>query len=87
MDDFNQPQTITQTLTVQIEEAPPEIIGEPDMPIEPMPEPETFLQKVWRFVRGLLGLDSGRRTPGDVMPPGMPGGEVFPGDAQPMPMP
>ncbi|HQA66866.1 MAG TPA: hypothetical protein PK801_00975 [Aggregatilineales bacterium] len=85
VDDFNQPQTITQTLTVQIEEAPPEIIGEPDMPIEPMPEPETFLQKVWRFVRGLLGLDSSRNTSGGNM---MPGGEVFPGgNAMPVPMP
>ncbi len=88
-DDFNQPQTITQSLEVQIEEAPPEMIGGPDgegMPVEPpVLEPETVGQKVWRFVRGLLGLDSSRRTPGDVMPPGMPGGEVFPGDVQPMP--
>lgn len=94
-DDFNQPQTITQTLDVQIEEAPPEIIGGPGgegMPVEPpMPEPETFGQKVWRFVLGLIGLDSSRRTPGgNMMPEGemFPGGEMPPnGDIAPMPMP
>jgi uncharacterized repeat protein (TIGR01451 family) len=64
-DDFNQPQVLTRTLEVEVLEAP---IIEPDtgnggMP-EPMPETqETFLQKVWRFIRGLLGLDSGVQTP------------------------
>ncbi len=83
-DDFNQPQVIIRTLTVDVQEAPvfepgP---GEGGMPYEPMPAPpETLLQKVWRFIRGLLGLDSAPPTgaPRDFeqMPPGeefMPGG-------------
>lgn len=64
-DDFNQPQVLTRTLEIEVLEAP---VFEPDtgnggMP-EPMPETqETFLQKVWRFIRGLLGLESGVQTP------------------------
>lgn len=66
-DDFNQPRFITQTL--QIEVLPAMDMG-PDGTITPgengspvidgvVPQPETFIQKVWRFVKGLLGLDSG----------------------------
>jgi len=65
--DFNQPQVITKTLTVEIQDQP---IIEP--PIDggqnsgtgiPLPVQETFLQKLWRFVLGLFGLDSGVSTP------------------------
>jgi hypothetical protein len=63
--DFNQPQVITKTISVDVIEQP---IIEP--PInngtnggEVIPEkPETFLQKIWRFVLGLIGLDSGTTT-------------------------
>jgi hypothetical protein len=66
-DDFNQPQVITQTVTINVIDAP--IIEEPEMPFpdEPFPEaeaePETFGQKVWRFILGLLGLSSGQPQP------------------------
>jgi hypothetical protein len=86
-DDFNQPQKYTQSLTVDVLEA--EIV-------EPFPEgvpgegegipipaaPETFWQKMTRFFRGLIGLDSGQTSPeipGEMpveMPP--PEGEVVP---------
>jgi hypothetical protein len=69
-DDFNQPRTITRKLEIEVMEGmmeepmiDPSIeggggggFGEGGMPI--MTEPETPLQKVWRFVLGLLGLDS-----------------------------
>ncbi|MFZ1400829.1 MAG: IPT/TIG domain-containing protein, partial [Candidatus Promineifilaceae bacterium] len=66
-DDFNQPQVLTQTLTINVVES-----FFPEEPIEPFPdenipevvvEPETFGQKVWRFVLGLLGLSSGVPQP------------------------
>jgi hypothetical protein len=65
VDDFNQAQIITKTIPIEVQEMP---IFEPPpggMPgsdgfEEPMPMPEeTFWDKVWRFVKGLLGLDSG----------------------------
>jgi len=63
-DDFNQPRTITQTLTVDVLDAPvfepgTEGPGGGEAPIEPIPQaPETFWQKVGRFFKGLVGLDS-----------------------------
>jgi hypothetical protein len=66
-DDFNQPQVLTKTLTINVMDAP--IFEEPTdgFPEEPFPEvvaePETFGQKVWRFVLGLLGLSSGVPQP------------------------
>jgi hypothetical protein len=61
-DDFNQARTVTQILTLDVT----------DMMIEPTPDlsapgggfevsnaPESFWQKVWRFILGLFGLDSG----------------------------
>jgi hypothetical protein len=65
MDDFNQPRTITKTLTVQVEEnlEPPLEPGGPGEGEIPPAPPETFWQKVWRFILGLFGLDSGSNTP------------------------
>ena len=91
-DDFNQAQIITRTLTVDVQEM---IIEEPipgeGMPGEmPIPVEESFAQKVWRFIKGLIGLDSSVPTPGPgEMPPGeMPPGEIPPGEAPPVkPMP
>lgn len=64
--DFNQPEVITQTLTVEVMEQPvikPPVDGNQDNGGEVLPpEPETFLHKVWRFVLGLIGLDSGLTT-------------------------
>jgi hypothetical protein len=64
--DFNQPEVITQTLTVEVIDQPiiePPIDGNPDGgPVIPPQEPETFLHKVWRFILGLIGLDSGLNT-------------------------
>ena len=60
-DDFNQVRTISKTLTVDVS----------DMSMQPTPDmsmqgggssnstqPESFWQKVWRFILGLFGLDS-----------------------------
>ncbi|MCB9007909.1 MAG: IPT/TIG domain-containing protein [Ardenticatenaceae bacterium] len=66
-DDFNQPQVLTKTLTINVIDAPifeEPIDGFPEEPLpESVPEPETFGQKVWRFVLGLLGLSSGLPQP------------------------
>lgn len=84
-DDFNQPRTITRHLEIEVMEGM----------IEPTPDPslggggggeggpilteESTLQKVWRFVLGLFGLDSA--PPSD----GNPG--ISPGIEEPGPMP
>jgi hypothetical protein len=54
LDDFNRPQTVSQTLTV-------EVAGSPEpVPQESAPSPEGggFWEKILRFLRGLLGLGS-----------------------------
>ncbi len=60
-DDFNQVQVITQTLEMEIMEGmegPDGPMG-PDGPGEPpVEEPETFWDKVGRFIKALLGLGS-----------------------------
>ncbi len=73
LDDFNEPKVITQTLTVDVLEAPEPSEGEGEggggAVFEPA-APETFWQKVLRFFRGLLGLDSGLPEPAvPVIPP------------------
>ena len=83
-DDFNQPRTLTRTLQVEVMEA---MIEEPivDPSMEgggsPVPSNETTLQKIWRFILGLLGLDSAPPPGGEeIMPPvEEPGIEVPPG--------
>jgi hypothetical protein len=70
-DDFNQTQVITETLTIEVMEAP--IFEEEAGPgvFEPPPlEPETLGQRIWRFIRGLLGLSSGRSQPPESQFPG-----------------
>ncbi len=71
-DDFNQVRTITQELEVEVMDGPPvDLMGQvgPDgmpLPEMPMQEPETFWQKLLRFVKGLIGL--GSDAPEPVMP-------------------
>lgn len=64
-DDFNQVRTVEQTLSVIVEPMPvyeePTDMGE--MPVDDFSQPETFVQKVWRFIKGLLGLGSGTTSP------------------------
>jgi hypothetical protein len=66
-DDFNQPQQITRVIPVFVEEAPvfEPFPGEESgfFPEPTPPQVETFWQKVVRFLRGLIGLDSGQQTP------------------------
>lgn len=92
-DDFNQPRTITQTLTVEVMEMPTPEVPTDGFPIEPPPPvEETFWQKVLRFLRGLIGLDSAEPTPAPVMPgeeippEGVPGKPV-PVPVEPLPRP
>ena len=85
-DDFNQPRTITQTLSLVVEEAPEMDPFEDGMfPPEMPQQPETFLQKVVRFIKGLLGLDSAVPEP-EIWPEMMPG-EIYPEDAPPIKRP
>ncbi len=61
-DDFNQPRTISQTLVVEVMDMPtPEPFPPDGFPTDgelpPGPE-ETTWQKIWRFIKGLLGLGS-----------------------------
>lgn len=62
-DDFNQTQTLTNTLALEVAGSPEgpggpgsPIPGEPDVPAEEAPE--TLLQKIGRAIRGFLGLGS-----------------------------
>lgn len=87
-DDFNQPRTITQTLTVEVMEMPAPEFPTDGFPVEPPPPAEeTFWQKVLRFLRGLIGLDSAEPTPMPNNP--LPGNEFPPEEmpGQPMPVP
>lgn len=88
-DDFNQAQIITRTLTAQVQE-PPAVnpgMGNGEAPVAPVVQPETFFEKVWRALRGLLGLDSARSTPGETTPAkGQPNPETQPG-VKPVPIP
>ncbi len=83
-DDFNQARTITQKLPVEVQEMPapsPEELGMMNG-AESLPEAsETFWQKVVRFFKGLIGLDSAPEAspseplpveplPGNLLPPG-----------------
>ncbi|KPL83732.1 hypothetical protein SE15_00185 [Thermanaerothrix daxensis] len=82
-DDFNQPRTITQSLPIEVMEAPvmetPMFPGEGGLPAEPS-APETFWDIVWRFIKGLLGLGSGRPQPTPMVP-------EMPPEEMPVPLP
>ncbi len=85
-DDFNQARTIQRTLKITVEEAFIEPTPDPSMPDNgtdggfPIESDETFLQKTWRFVLGLFGLDS-------APPPSVPEFEIpaeeFPSPGKP----
>jgi len=78
-DDFNQARTINRTMQIEVMEGFEEPILEPGMEggggeVFPMPTEETTLQKAWRFLLGLLGLDSAppsNNDPGIVPGPGI----------------
>ena len=79
-DDFNQARTVKRTLQIEVMEGFEEPIIEPGTEgggggeVFPIPAQETTLQKVWRFVLGLLGLDSAppsNSDPGIVPAPGI----------------
>jgi hypothetical protein len=63
-DDFNQSRTITRHLEIEVMEGMIEPTPGPDLggggggEGSPIPTQEGTLQKVWRFVLGLFGLDS-----------------------------
>ncbi|MGW8250056.1 MAG: hypothetical protein ACWGO1_05395 [Anaerolineales bacterium] len=82
-DDFNQHQVITKTLMIDVQEMIIEYPGPGEggmegQPSFPEPQPETFWQKVVRFLKGLIGLDSGQPTPA---PGEMPPGELPPAES------
>jgi hypothetical protein len=87
-DDFNQSQVITKTLQVMVEDMPimEPVPGENGMPLDggfpgPVLEDETVWQKVVRFLRGLVGLDSAKPAqPGEIFP-----GEIMPDQEVPFP--
>jgi hypothetical protein len=98
-DDFNTPQTITKTIPVEVLEMapPPEITPEGGLPgtdggvtTGNSGGPETFLQTVMRFLRGMFGLDSGQTVPGGSpgeLPPGEVPEEQVPVESVPIPGP
>jgi len=81
-DDFNQPRQIEKTLPVTVVEGAPPDMGPEMGPGQPgmngelstdmggVAAEDTFWQKVVRFFKGLIGLDSGTPTP--AVDPGMP---------------
>jgi hypothetical protein len=92
VDDFNQPQVISQNLVLNVVEMPPMDIPPEGEMGGPVLEPtvETFWQKVLRFIKGLFGLDSGvQQDPMNTKPEipmeggSMEGGEV---PAEPVPV-
>ena len=80
-DDFNQPRTLTRTLEVEVIEAFIEPTPDPSLGegvTGPVPGEEGVLQKIWRFIRGLFGLDSA--------PPSNGGPGIVPGEPQEKPL-
>jgi hypothetical protein len=76
-DDFNQVQTITKNLTLNVSELPVMPTPDPNNPNGGAETPavqQTVWQKIWRFILGLFGLDSsGPSTPPyDVAPTQIP---------------
>ena len=79
-DDFNQARTITDNLSLEVIEMPVEVIPDPSQEggvegggFESSGVEESFIRKAWRFVLGLLGLDSAAPTDSQpVLPDGAP---------------
>ncbi|HSD82444.1 MAG TPA: hypothetical protein VLG46_01220, partial [Anaerolineae bacterium] len=80
-DDFNKPRTIARKLEIEVMEGEPTI--DPSMQGGgggggegiPVQVEETAMQKIWRFILGLFGLDSAsplNNQPGVVPEPGKP---------------
>jgi hypothetical protein len=95
LDDFNRPQVISQTFSIEVAaqpEQPPIDPSAPNGPIEPTPTEESLGDQILRLILGLLGLDSGRPQPStNVGPipiePGKPGGsDMPPGGIQVVPV-
>lgn len=81
-DDFNQDRTIEKTIELTVEEGFIEPTPDPNLPVDPAIVPgaeETFLQKAWRFILGLLGLDSAPPASSPEMP--------IPSDGEMIPVP
>lgn len=88
-DDFNQPRSVTQSLTVNVVPAPemPEGLEggggvlEPGTPV--VEQPQTIWSVMWRFVKGIFGLGSGVKqeipqggediAPEEIISPAKPG--------------
>jgi hypothetical protein len=82
-DDFNQPRTITRKLEIEVMEGIQEPIvdpsaGEGEVGPGTVPTEENALQKVWRFILGLFGLDSA--------PPSNNNPGISPGIEEPVPV-
>ena len=64
IDDFNQPRTLTKTLDIEVTEGftdptlDPSLEGGGGGGFEPIVEEETTMHKIFRFLKGLFGLDS-----------------------------
>jgi len=82
-DDFNQARTIQRTLQIDVVEGFEEPVVDPGAGGEVFPTPveETLLQKAWRFILGLFGLDSAPPSNND------PGIVPGPGIEEPLPAP
>lgn len=88
-DDFNQPRTISRKLEIEVMEGFIEPTPDPSMGGGggegfPVPTEETTLQKVWRFVLGLFGLDSALPSNSN---PGVPPGPGIEEPVVPVPKP
>jgi hypothetical protein len=89
-DDFNQLRTIARKLEIEVMEGfveptpDPSIAGGGGGEVFPAPSEETTLQKVWRFVLGLFGLDS---APPPTNDPGVSPGPGIEEPVVPIPKP
>jgi hypothetical protein len=82
-DDFNQARKITKSLDIDVMEGVQEPVIDPSIKggggeAVAIPSEENTLQKIWRFVLGLLGLDSA--PPSNNQP------EIAPGSEEPVPV-
>lgn len=93
LDDFNRPQTITQTFEVEVSDTPELPPVDPNQPggegvIPPQTVDESFGDQLLRFILGLIGLDSGRaQSQPNVVPiePSSPNGPSGPIQVVPFP--